>query len=49
VTIRLVAVALGNIACAHAMVRLARDTGVTREGLYKALSAEGIPSLGTVF
>jgi probable addiction module antidote protein len=30
------------------MVRLAKDTGLTREGLYKALSADGNPSLGTV-
>ena len=43
-----IAVALGNIARAYGMVRLARDTGLTREGLYKALSAEGNPSLGTV-
>lgn len=43
-----VAVALGNIARAHGMVRLAKETGITREGLYKALSAEGNPSLGTV-
>jgi probable addiction module antidote protein len=42
-----IAVALGNIARAHGMVQLARDTGLTREGLYKALSAEGNPSLGT--
>jgi hypothetical protein len=27
---------------------LARDTGLTREGLYKALSEEGNPSFGTV-
>ncbi len=44
----LVAVALGNIARAYGMVRLARATGITREGLYKALSADGNPSLGTV-
>ena len=43
-----IAVALGNIARAHGMVRLAKETGITREGLYKALSAEGNPSLGTV-
>ncbi|MBX3694211.1 MAG: putative addiction module antidote protein [Steroidobacteraceae bacterium] len=43
-----VAVALGNIARAHGMMRLAKETGLTREGLYKALSAEGNPSLGTV-
>jgi len=43
-----IAVALGNIARAYGMVRLAKDTGLTREGLYKALSAGGNPSLGTV-
>jgi probable addiction module antidote protein len=43
-----IAVALGNIARAYGMVRLAKDTGLTREGLYKALSADGNPSLGTV-
>jgi probable addiction module antidote protein len=30
------------------MSQLARDTGLTREGLYKALSPEGNPSFGTV-
>jgi len=43
-----IAVALGNIARAYGMVRLAKDTGLTREGLYKALSADGNPRLGTV-
>ena len=43
-----IAVALGNIARAHGMVQLAKKTGLTREGLYKALSADGNPSLGTV-
>jgi probable addiction module antidote protein len=43
-----IAVALGNIARAHGMVQLAKETGLTREGLYKALSAEGNPSLRTV-
>lgn len=43
-----IAAALGNIARAHGMMRLAKETGLTREGLYKALSAEGNPSLGTV-
>lgn len=28
-------------------VQLAKESGLTREGLYKALSAEGNPSLGT--
>src|SRR5215469_17715054 len=44
----LIAAALGDIARAYGMVRLAKDTGLTREGLYKALSAGGNPSLGTV-
>lgn len=45
---RLVSVALGNIARARGMMKLAQETGLTREGLYKALSAEGNPSLDTV-
>src|SRR5215813_3125528 len=44
----LVAAALGDIARARGMVQLAKDTGLTREGLYKALSKDGNPSLGTV-
>jgi len=44
----LLAAALGDIARARGMVRLAKDTGLTREGLYKALSKDGNPSLGTV-
>jgi probable addiction module antidote protein len=43
-----VAQALGTIARARGMVQLAKDTGLTREGLYKALSADGNPSFGTV-
>lgn len=30
------------------MSQFARDTGLTREGLYKALSGEGNPSFATV-
>ena len=44
----LVAAALRDIARARGMVRLAKETGLTREGLYKALSKDGNPSLGTV-
>lgn len=40
--------ALGVIARARSMSQLARDTGLTREGLYKALSPEGNPSFATV-
>ena len=42
------AVALGNVARARNMSQLARDTGISREGLYKALSGDGNPSLATV-
>ena len=44
----LMAQALGAIARARNMSQLARDTGLTREGLYKALSGDGNPSLATV-
>ena len=40
--------ALGDIARARGMMDLARKTGLTREGLYKALSPEGNPSFATV-
>lgn len=40
--------ALGVIARARNMSQLARDTGMTREGLYKALSPEGNPTFATV-
>jgi probable addiction module antidote protein len=40
--------ALGVIARAKNMSQLARDTGLTREGLYKALSPEGNPTFNTV-
>ena len=41
--------ALGDVARAKGMSQLARDTGLAREGLYRALSAEGNPEFGTVF
>ena len=40
--------ALGDIARASGMMQLAKDTGLTREGLYKSLSEQGNPSLSTV-
>jgi probable addiction module antidote protein len=43
-----IAKALGNIARAHGMTQLANDTGLGRESLYKALSAEGNPSFATI-
>jgi probable addiction module antidote protein len=39
--------ALGVVARARGMSKVAKDAGVTREGLYKALSAEGDPRLTT--
>ena len=44
----MIAAALGDIARARGMARRARDTGMTREGLYKALSKDSNPSFGTV-
>lgn len=43
-----IAKALGNIAKARGMTQLARDTGLGRESLYKALSGEGNPSFATI-
>ncbi len=43
-----VARALGHIARAKGMSQLARDTGLGRESLYKALSGEGNPSFATI-
>ena len=40
--------ALGSIARARGMSQLARDTGLAREGLYRALSPEGNPEFATV-
>lgn len=44
----LVAAALGDIARAKGMTHLARATGLGRESLYKALSAQGNPEFATV-
>jgi probable addiction module antidote protein len=43
-----IAHALGVIARAKGMSQLARDTGLSRASLYKALSGEGNPSFGTI-
>ncbi len=43
-----VAKALGHIARAKGMSQLARETGMGRESLYKALSGEGNPSFATI-
>jgi probable addiction module antidote protein len=38
----------GAVARARNLSQLARDAGMTREGLYKALSEDGDPSFATV-
>ena len=43
-----IAKALGDIARAKGMSRVASDTGLSRESLYKALSGERNPTLDTV-
>lgn len=43
-----IARALGDIARAKGMSQVARDAGLSRESLYKALSANGNPSFATV-
>lgn len=44
----LITAALGDIARTKGMTQLARETGLGRESLYKALSAEGNPEFATV-
>jgi probable addiction module antidote protein len=43
-----IAAALGDVARARGMTNLAKRTGLTRMGLYKALSKDGNPSFDTV-
>lgn len=44
----LIAKVLGDIARARGMTQLARETGIGRESLYKALSGKGNPSFATI-
>lgn len=44
----LVAAALGDIARARGMAQIARETGLGRESLYKALSPDGNPKFDTI-
>lgn len=46
---KFIAHALGVIARARGMSQLARDTGVKRESLYRALSGEGNPEFATIW
>jgi probable addiction module antidote protein len=45
---RVVAAALGTIARAKGMTALAREAGLGRESLYKALSPDGNPEFSTI-
>ena len=40
---------LGALTRAEGMAQIAREIGVTREGLYKSLSSDGHPSFETVY
>lgn len=44
----LIRIALNEISRAHGMSQLARETGISREGLYKAFSTTGNPEFSTV-
>ena len=43
-----IADALGVVARAKGMAQIAKDAGLSRESLYKALSADGNPEFGTI-
>lgn len=43
-----IAKALGDIAHAKGMSQVAKDAGLSRESLYRALSADGDPSFATI-
>lgn len=44
----LIAAALGDVARARGMTQVARDAGLARESLYRALSSDGHPEFATV-
>ncbi len=44
-----IAKALGDIARARGMSQVARDAGLSRESLYKALSGDRVPTFDTIF
>lgn len=45
---RVIAGAIGDVARARGMSALAKETGMSRESLYRALSGDGNPQLSTV-
>lgn len=40
--------AIGEVARAKGMMKIARETGLAREALYRSLSADGNPSFATI-
>lgn len=44
----LIASTLGDIAKARGMTQLARETGLSRENLYRSLSGQGRPEFATI-
>ena len=44
----LISAAIGDVARARGMTELAREAGLSRESLYRALSEDGNPSFSTV-
>jgi probable addiction module antidote protein len=45
---QVISAALGDVARARGMTELSRETGLSRESLYRALSADGHPEFSTV-
>ena len=41
--------AISDVARARGMTKTAKEAGITREGLYKALSPDGTPAFSTVW
>ncbi len=46
---RIITKALGNVARAQGMTKMAEDAELSRTALYRALSETGRPELGTIF
>jgi probable addiction module antidote protein len=45
---QVISAAIGDVARARGMSELSRETGLSRESLYRALSSEGHPEFSTV-
>lgn len=45
---KLISIALGDVARSMGMTTVAKEAGITREALYKALSDKGDPKLSTL-